>query len=169
MNQREIDEWHEKVHNKGFRFLIRDDIEEIIKEEHIDRTRFHEFSKINYEKIIKKFFYAFSDRKNYFASQISPPNHLMYFRPELQAEKIDNFFRTYNWSEYLKSVRNAVPDFEKKLFLILSEGWVYEGHIDEMFNVLRNITYITDFYIVSNKFDWFIAVNDMEDYAAIYK
>ena len=58
---------------------------------------------------------------------------------------------------------------KKKLFLILSEGWVYEGHIDEMFNVLRNITYITDFYIVSNKFDWFIAVNDMEDYAAIYK
>lgn len=169
MNQREIDEWREKIRNKGFRFLIRDDIEEIIKEEHIDRTRFHEFSKTNYEEIIKKFFYAFSDRKNYSASQISAPNHLMHFRPELQAEKIDTLFRTYNWSEYLKAIKNAVPDFEKKLFLILCEGWVYEGYIDEMINVLSNVTYIKDFYIVSNKFDWFIAVNDMEDYAAIYK
>ena len=57
----------------------------------------------------------------------------------------------------------------QKLFLILCEGWVYEGEIDEMFTVLNEVTFIKDFYIVSSKFDWFIAVSDMEDTASIYR
>ena len=43
---------------KAYKFL-RDDIEKIIKEEKIDRSRFQEFSKIKFHEIIKNFYYAF--------------------------------------------------------------------------------------------------------------
>ena len=172
MEQKELDEWRkwrEKMKNKPLRFGIRDDIEEIIKKENIDRSHFYEFSKFDYGDIIRKFYFAFSDRKNYSPSQISLSYNLMHFRSELKTEYIDCFFRTYDWTEYLKSIKNAIPDSKQKLFLILCEGWVYEGYADEMFSVLNETSCIKDFYIVSAKFDWFIAVSDMEDSATIYK
>lgn len=46
---------------------------------------------------------------------------------------------------------------------------VYESEIDEMVTVLNGVTFMKDFYIVSSKFGWFIAVNDMEDTASIYR
>lgn len=155
--------------NKPIRFWIRDEIEEIIKNENIDRTRFYEFSKLAYEDIIKKFYYAFSDRKNYSPSQIKLEYNLMHFRSELKKEIIDCFFRTYNWTEYLMTIKNVIPCSTQKVFLILCEGWVYEGCIDEIFTVLNEVGGIKDFYIVSDKFDWFIAVTDMEDNAILYK
>ena len=44
--------------------FYRDEIEEIIKEENIDRNRFAEFSKFQYDNIIKKFYYAFAHEGN---------------------------------------------------------------------------------------------------------
>ncbi len=69
----------------------------------------------------------------------------------------------------MKTIKEAIPQNVQKLFLILCEGWVYEGEIDEMFTVLNEVTFIKDFYIVSSKFDWFIAESDMEDTASIYR
>ena len=164
------DEWHRIIDKKDVRFWIRDDIERIIQEQHIDRNRFHEFSKNKYPEIIKKFFFCFSDIKNYsFPSAISLAFNRMHFRSELRSECIDCFFRTYSWTEYMKTIKEAIPKNGQKLFLILCEGWVYEGEIDEMFTVLNEVTFIKDFYIVSSKFDWFIAVSDMEDTASIYR
>ena len=68
----------------------------------------------------------------------------------------------------MKTIKEAIPKNGQKLFLILCEGWVYEGEINEMFTVLNEVTFIKDFYIVSSKFDWFIAVSDMEDTASIF-
>lgn len=168
LEQKEINDWRDRVNKKGLRFLVRDDIEEIIKDKDIDRKHFHEFSKVDFEKIIRKFYFTFSDIKNY-STSVTLFHNSMHYRSDLKYECIDSFFRTNDWCEYMKTIKNAVPNNSPKLFLILCEGWVYEGEIDEMFTILDEVTYIEDFYIVSPKFDWFIAVSDMEDNAFIYK
>ena len=163
-------EWHERVNKYGFRFLIRDDIEKIIKDNHIDRNYFHEYSKTDYVRIIRKFYFTFSDIKNFpVKSEISLSYNSMHFRSNLKQEHIDCFFRTDDWCEYIKSIKDMIPNKEQKLFLILCEGWVYEGRCDEIFEVLNKVTYIKDFYIVSSKFNGFIAVSDIEDNAFIYQ
>ena len=156
--------------NKPRTYIIRDEIEEIIKEIKIDRSRFHEFSKFRYQEIIQKFYYAFSDRKNYTPSQIPLCYKHMHIRQELESYGIDCFFRTDNWVEYMETIKKEIPDKHQKLFLILDDGWVYEGYTDELFAVLEETSWaLTDFYIVSSKFDWFIAVSEIEDNATMYK
>ena len=151
---------------KPVRFWIRDDIENAIKKQNIDRSRFHEFSKLEYTDIIRRFYFTFSDIKNHVPSLAYIDMH---FRSELKKEVIDCFFRTDDWSEYLKAIKDAIPDKNCKLFMILYEGWVYEGYLDELFNVLENVCNIRDFYIVSPKFEWFIAVSYIEDNAELYQ
>ena len=42
-------------------YRIRNEIENTIKEENIDRSKFHEVSKFSYESILRKFYYTFFD------------------------------------------------------------------------------------------------------------
>lgn len=58
-------EWQEKLKNKSVRYWICDEIEEIIKEESIDRNRIYEFSKTDYKSIINGFYYAFAEYEKY--------------------------------------------------------------------------------------------------------
>ncbi|MBR3418869.1 MAG: hypothetical protein IKG82_09305 [Oscillospiraceae bacterium] len=148
--------------------FYRDDIEEIIKEKQIDRKRFHEFSKINYVDILQKFFFSFSNIKNFPANPRSLAINRMHFQSELKEETIDCILRTGNWYEYMSTIKSAIPDNETKLFLILYDGWVYEGEINEMFSVLNEMYYLGDFYIVSSKFNWFISVSHIEENAVMY-
>lgn len=170
-HKKEYNEWRERINNYGFRFLIRDDIEQIIKKKNIDRNFFHEYSKIDFNKIIRKFYYTFSDIKNFpVKSEISLLYNSMHFRSDLKQEHIDCFLRTDDWCTYMKSIKDMIPNKEQKLFLILCEGWVvYEGRCNEIFEVLNEVTYIKDFYIVSSRFDWFVAVSDMEDNSIFYQ
>lgn len=168
LEQKEINDWRDRV-NKKLRFWVRDDIEEIIKDKDIDRTHFHEFSEKYIEKTIRKFYSTFLDIKNYSALVISLSYNSMHYRTNLKHECIDCFFRTGDWCEYMKTIKDAVPNKEQKLFLILCDGLVYEGEIDEMFTILNESACIQEFYIVSSKFDWFIVVSDVEDSAFIYK
>ena len=69
----------------------------------------------------------------------------------------------------MMTIKNVVPDKNLKLFLITDEGWVYEGYADEIFQIMNNTSCNYDFYIVSSKFDWFIAVSDIEDNATMYR
>lgn len=162
------DDFKERVNNKKFYSLLRDDIEEIIKEKCIDRSNFHEFSKINYVEILKKFYFSFSDIKNFPVDFETLAINRMHFRSDLKKDCIDCFFRTNDWCEYMNTIKSAIPDDEKKLFLILSDGWVYEGESNEMFSVLNEMERISDFYIVSSKFNWFIAVSYITDNAVMY-
>lgn len=166
MYEQEINTLHEKRKKAPW---IRDEIEDIVKEENIDRNRFHEFSKSSYIDIIRKFYFTFSDRKHYKPSQIHLSLCYMHFRKNLEQNHIDCFFRTNDWTEYMVTIINAVPEKNIKLFLIIEYGWVYEGYADEIFNVIDNISCNYDFYIVSSKYDWFIAVSNMEDSATMYR
>ena len=61
-------------------------------------------------------------------------------------------------------------DWSKQLYLILDDGWVYEGYIDEIIAVLGEITgNIEDFYIVSLQFDQMAAYCGDGDCMVIYK
>ena len=51
---------------------------------------------------------------------------------------------------------------------ILSQEWVYEGCVDEIFVVLNEITGpLEDFYIVSRSFEWVISYCDDGDTAVL--
>ena len=76
---------------------------------------------------------------------------------------------SWNWAEYLKAIKSAcVLNANQKLFLILSEGWVYEGYVDEIFKVLNKIESHIEFFILSKKFDWFIVHDYIDDCAFMY-
>ena len=161
-------EWQKKLKNKPVRYWIRDEIEEIIKEENIDRKRFYEYSKFSYNDIIKRFYYSFVDYEK------NPKIDLSYcwlrFRKELKKVALISEM-SYDWTEFLEKIKSSVPISEdNKFYVILSEEWVYEGYADEIFKVLSETDYLLeDFYIVSQKFDWFISYTTDGCCAVIYK
>lgn len=145
-----------------------DEIEDSVKELNIDRNRFR-YLKQDYEKIIRKFYYSFSDYKNFTPSKINLSYNFMHLRDNLESSFIDCFFFTYDWVKYLDNIKKSVPQTNEKMYLILEYGCVYEGYTDEIFAVMSEGSCNYDFYIVSPEFDWFIAVSDMEDNATLYK
>lgn len=58
---------------------------------------------------------------------------------------------------------------DAKLYMILSQGWVYEGYLREILDVLVETDgLLDDFYLVSREFDWMIAYCDDGESAALY-
>ena len=60
-----MEKWLEQHKNIQERYCSRNEIEEIIKKCSIDRSRFYEYSKNDYTKILKKFYYSFVDYKKF--------------------------------------------------------------------------------------------------------
>ena len=160
-------EWQKKLKNKPVKNWIRDEIEEIIKEENIDRNRFREFSKHKYEDIIKKFYYAFVDYEKY--PKIELEYCWLHLRNSLTKE--NNVLVNGDWNEFLRQVSGLIEQNEdRKLYMILLQGWVYEGYRKEIFHVLSETDgLLEDFYIVSPDFDWTIAYCDDGESAALYR
>lgn len=160
-------EWQSNLKNKPFKYWIRDEIEEIIREEHIDGSRFGEFSKLKYEKIIKRFHYTFTDYEKY------PKSELMYCWLHLRTSlnKGNNIYVGGDWKQFLQQVKALIEQNEdRKLYMILSQGWVYEGFVKEIFDVLGETDgLLEDFYIVSPDFDWMISYCDDGESAALYR
>ncbi len=126
--------------DKPVKYWIRTEIEEIIKEKSVDRERFYEYLKTNYQKIINKFYYAFMDYKKYPKVELS--YCWLYFRQELK--EIDCVSETI--------------------------GWVYEGYIDTITDVLNEVDgLLEDFYIVTLQFDKFAAYTDDGQCLCIYE
>ncbi len=167
-----MDNWKEKLKNKPVRYWIRDEIEEIIKRNNIDRNRFSEYSKVKYNDIIKKFYYSFVDyEKHPYKDNETALNYCwLYFRYKLDKQLVCSF-RGTDWKQQLQNIKIVVSDIiTDRLYMILSEKWVYEGYIDEIVAVLSNTDYLLeDFYIVSPKYDWCIAYCSDGDCAVLYK
>lgn len=147
---------------------VRDEIERIVKEKSIERSRFCEFSKLKYKEILEKFYFTFCDRENYTPSVISFERGELHFRENLEGYCIAGVLQSENWSDYLRKIKCEIPSGER-LFLILS-GWVYEGYADGIFDVLEEAEEWADcFYIVSPKFDWFIVHDYIEECSVLYR
>lgn len=153
---------------KNVRYWSRDEIENIVKDKGIDRTRFYEYSKYDYEKMIKRFYYSFCDYENKKKPEISLTYIWLNFRRNLV--KSPPIHASIGWNKMLQLTKEQLKvETSKKLYLILNDGWVYEGFIDEIIKVLCEITStIEDFYIVSLQFDTMAAYCDDGDCVVIY-
>ena len=160
-------EWQKKLKNKPLKYWIRDEIEEIIKEENIDRKRFSEYSKFKYEDVVKRFYYTFVDYEKF--PKIEMSYCWLKFRSSLQ--KGNDIYVNGEWKYFLYQVGMLIKGRKDiKLYMILSEGWVYEGYIKEILDVLGETDgLLEDFYIVSPAFDWMIAYCDDGESATLYK
>lgn len=160
-------EWQKNLRNKPLKYWIRDEIEEIIKEENIDRKRFGEYSKFKYEDVIKRFYYTYVDYEKYQKIELS--YCWLHFRDSIQKE--DNIYVDGDWKQFLHRLGELIEEKEDtKLYMILSQGWVYEGYIKEILEVLGEIdSILDDFYLVSRDFDWMIAYCDDGESAAVYR
>lgn len=138
----------------GADYLVRDEIEKIVKEKRIPKERFAEFSKNSWQDIVKKFHSIFLDRKKHPTYDLS--YCWLHFREGLESSEPVSM--RVNSDVYFDRVGELIPleDRDKKLFLILSQGWVYEGHAEEILLVLSELFYLEDAYIVSPKFKWVI-------------
>lgn len=157
--------------HKPANYMVRDEIEEIIKEDNIDRSKFHEVSKISYENILRKFYYTFFeyDKNVRYAEQkkINLSYAWLYFCKNLNHSET---IRAHYDDSDIDAIKSLVPDYsdEKSCFCIVGEGWVYEGEISEMLKFFPSeIGIKTDYYIISKKFDW-VVVN-CEDGECIFR
>ena len=148
--------WQEKLKNKPVRYWIRDEIEEIIKEESIDRKRFYEASKFQYADIIDKFCCSFFDRKrNPDRTDLS----YLWLNFKKQLNHSEPVMFTESWSAYINNIVSLIPDYNENelYYLVLSQGWVYEGYACDIITVLNETDgLLEDFYIVSKKYEWCI-------------
>ena len=162
-----MEKWIEQQKGNRERYASRNEIEDIVKKCSIDRDRFREYSKYDYPQILKKFYYSFVDYEKY------PHFHLNYvwlnFRDSLKRVPYQN---DTDWRISLDGVKQYFVSRDiPKAYLILSDGWVYEGHIDEIIAVLSETDGIAieDFYIVSPKFDSFAMFCSDGDCFGIYE
>lgn len=153
-----MEAWRERLKDKTVKYWIRAEIEEIIKEKPIDRKLFYEYSKTKYRNIINRFYYAFVDYEKYPKIELS--YCWLHFRQELK--EIGCVSEAVGWECMLAKIKESMSyDWNKKLYFILSEGWVYEGYIDNIIDVLNEVDgWLEDFYIVTPQFDKFAAYSD---------
>ena len=167
MNHQKNTQWNRNLNQKPLKYWIRDKIEEIVKEKHVDRTRFAEYSKIRYEEIIRRFYYTYVDYEK--RPKLELAYCWLYFRNSLYHG--DNLYMGGAWDLFLRQMEQWIEDAEnKKLYMILSQGWVYEGYCKEILHVLAEMDgFLEDFYLVSQKFDWMIAYCEDGGSAALYQ
>ena len=116
--------------------------------------------------MLNKFYYSFADYTEF------PTVHFNYLWLNLRKDLKKVFFQYDNdWLSLLDNIKQYFINRNiQKLFLILSDGWVYEGYIDEIITVLSEIDgVIEDFYIVTPKFDSFAVYCSDGDCASIYE
>ncbi len=157
---------------KDFRYIVRDETEQSIKDLGIDRANFHEVGKLDYERIIKQFYYTFIDYKNH------PTIHLHYvwlhFREDLEhrlcaQQGID----VEDWHEFFQMIDSDIIPKENRpaeYWLINDCSWVYEGKLPEILRVLEDVVMAEDFYILPKreKFDWVVCYCGDGDSLVIY-
>lgn len=135
---------------------VRDEIERVIKENHIERSRCFECSKIMYSSIIKKTEQAFVLH----GGDIHWSNMGHGFNPKLQCKTRD-IAKDRMWITRLPQI---LPEREKFVYALFEDRknyqpkyWVYEMGIPELTCVIAEVYGLNDFYIVSKKFKWLVS------------
>ena len=169
----------ETLSHKRRRYLIRNEISEIVRQKHIPPERFGEFSKISYKRVFARFYYSFAehDKNTKYDSEYlrihSVDCYNSFFgkklRSGLEKELIARWDR--DWVTYCNEMKNGIPENGgRKLFFILNEGWIYDGYAGDIINILAETSILLkDSYIVSKKFDWFIGLSDDGECAVLYR
>ena len=166
-----MQEQRKYIRHKPTTYLIRDEIEEIVKKKTIDRNRFHEYSKSGYSDIIKKFYYGFIESETFLYKKDQLHYLWLHFRKELESISLAGSVNSSLDDNLLKITEYLKNKEDESFFLIISEGWVYEGYPDEMLSVLASTDdmLLEDFYIISPDFKWCIAYCDDGNCSVLYK
>ncbi len=135
---------------------IRTEIERIIKENHIERSRCFECSKINYSSIIKKIEQTFV----LYGGNIHWSNMGHGFNPQWPC-KTKNISEDKMWITKLPRI---LPKSEKNVYVLFEDiknyqpkYWLYEMYIPELVCIIGEVYGLGDYYVVSKKFDWLIS------------
>ena len=147
-----------EVSNEYLRYSmnIRSEIERVIKEHGIDRSRCFECSKITYSGIIKKV----EQRFVLYGGNLHWSNLENRFNPEWIC-KNKNISEDRMWVSKLPQI---IPETEHPVYVLFEDSknfkpkyWVYEMYIPELICMIGEVFTLGDFYIVSKKFDWLIS------------
>lgn len=135
---------------------IRSEIERVIKENHLERSRCFECSKITYHSIIKKTEQIFVLH----GGNIHWSNMGHGFNPKFPCKTLD-ISEDRLWVTKLPRI---LPESEKYVYVLFEDTknfqpkyWVYEMCIPELICIIGEVYVLNDFYIVSKKFDWLIS------------
>lgn len=155
--------------SREFRYSLRDETEQSVKDLRINRENFHEVSKLEYEGVIKRFYYTFCDYAN--RPEICLDMLCLRFRPELHRSKpVPN--RDMNWIEFIAKIDEIIPeDRPDEFYFMNSFGWVYEGKLPEIMRVLEDASnLLEDFYILPKKarFAWVLCYCGDGDCMVLY-
>ncbi len=138
------------------RYEMRNEIETIVKEQHINRAEFHEVAKDSYAEVIRRVYYSFCNYEKYPTIQL--PYMWTRFRKGLeQSPQIPVDWA--NWDLYLNYLDDFVLGDSILIFyyLIVDGGWVYEGTLREIKKVLyEEPRLVEDFYITPRNYEWLI-------------
>ena len=158
--------------DRQYRYELRNETEQSVKDLNIDRANFHEVGKLDYEKVIKRFYYTFIDYEHY------PEVHLSYlwlhFREGLKhSDYVQNGFHTKDWVEFIGKIDEMIPKENRpaEFYYMNDSGWVYEGKLPEIMRVLEDASnLIEDFYILPKRerFDWVLCYCGDGDSMSLY-
>ena len=158
--------------DRRYRYELRNETEQSVKDLNIDRANFHEVGKLDYEKIIKQFYYTFIDHEHY------PEIHLSYlwlhFRGELKhSDHVQNGYHIKDWIEFIRKIDDIIPKENRpaEFYYMNDSGWVYEGKLPEIMRVLEDVSnLVEDFYILPKreKFDWVLCYCGDGDSMSLY-
>lgn len=152
---------------ENINYEIRNEIEKIIKEQKIDREKFHEVSKFKYEGVIQKLYYSFFNYQKYPEIQFG----YMWVRLRDSLNFTSPVYTSWDdWDKYIDYLDRLIPVNNSLIFyyLLIDGGWVYEGTLPEIKKVLYEYPdWMDDFYLFSKKYEWLII--HCEDGASMIK
>lgn len=139
---------------------IRDDIEHVIKELNMDRSRIFEVSKIKYADIIRRIEHTFVlDYGNIHWSNMGNG-----FQQQISCHYVD----IHNYPLWYHHLSDIVPHSEAPVYVLFEDTknyepkyWLYEMWITEFIMLVDELN-PDDFYLVSKKYDWLISENHEE-------
>ena len=138
----------------------RDEIERIVKEYAIDRSRFFEASKQAYKQITETVEGAFVDKSKRWDAGIHWSN-MGHYHPRAAC-----VYRAMNgWAGWMDALRGVIPADDPVYVLFedcqqyAPKYWVYESYRNELLFMLNEINGLDDVYVVSKKYDWLISLN----------
>ena len=142
---------------------IRGEIEDIIKECGIDRARFHELGKNEWQGVLKIVGEKFADRTRTYRNDLHWAN-IDGYSPKLGHTCVVP--RDETWIERLPRILPPGESF----YVLFEDGctdtnalyykyWVYEGFAEEISRVVLEGWGFHEMYIVSKKTDWIFSEN----------
>lgn len=134
---------------------IREDIENIIKKNNIDRINFSEISKQSWESILKNIEDKFADKTNNYKNGLYWAN-VNGFNPKLKSMSFD-MRDCYDWYKLLPKVFD--DEFVYVVWTDIEKDWIYEERFKELAEVLEYTEFDDDYYIVSKKYKWLVSLN----------